>query len=354
MQAAPAVAAEVKVSITDETFKPAVVVVPPETDVVWTNNGLAIHGVKSDDFPSSPTLMPGQTGKQRFNRLGIYDYTDAFNAEVTGTVIVAAAVRPPKRKSGGRGGKSKTYKYKGSFRLDVRETYKFYDDKWRSTNGACNAQVGGGTRNVTITANLKKAEYTRLGTFEGFESEKQPAKANTYVEQMTSKIADGSAGPFTPLCQDGTTTNELSAVHEADCAANRSGERFKLDLRWVRSVNRARFMFSSDKSGMVDQCGPEFVGGLSIVGVELDDLPLNVVGGHLLRDSGATSPATADEVRRMRTGKPFTIKRELRLRYTANCCTGFNPRTSEPTGVWARTGTVMEVVGGLTVKLRRR
>lgn len=244
-------------------FKPAVVTVAPGTDVVWTNDGAALHTVKSEDFPSSPTLMPGQAHKQRFNRVGIYDYTDGTNADVTGTVIVAATVRRPKRKRSGD--QSKTYKYEGTFRLEVNETYSFYDGRWRSLTGACNAQVGGGLRKVIFTANLKKVDYTRLGAFEGLEGEKQQAKATKYVEQMTSKIADTS-GPFVPLCQNGTTPNGPSAVHDANCGADRSGKRFKLDFRWVRSVSRARYSFGpTNFESPADWCGPNYSSGFPLV-----------------------------------------------------------------------------------------
>lgn len=350
--AGPAQAIEAKVSITDSMFKPAVVTVAPGTDVVWTNDGTALHTIKSDDFPSSPALIPGQTHTQRFSRIGVYDYTDATNVNVTGTVIVAAAVRRPRRPRGGD--QNKTHEYKGTFRLEVNESYNFFDGRWRSLTGACNAQIGDGSRKVIITANLKKADYTRIGAVESLESEKQQARASTYVERMTSKIAD-SSGPFTPLCQNGTTPNGPKAVHDANCSADRSGKRFKFDFRWVRSVARGRYAFGpSNFESPADWCGPNYASGLPLVGIEDDHLPLVIAGGHLLWDSGTTSSSTAGEVRQLRAGRPVTIKRELRLQYTADCCMGVDPRPIPTAGVYADTGLVIKMGATLTVKLRRR
>lgn len=76
----------------------------------------------------------------------------------------------------------------------------------------------------------------------------------------------------------------------------------------VRNVNRARFQLSSDSSGFVDACGPNFMQGTSLVGVDVDALPLNIIGGHVLWDSGATSTATANEVRSMRAGNGVAVR----------------------------------------------
>lgn len=56
----------------------------------------------------------------------------------------------------------------------------------------------------------------------------------------------------------------------------------------------------------------------------------------------------------MRAGRAFTIKRKFRLRYTADCCMGFDPRPIPTAAVWADTGIVIAAGAELTVRLHRR
>lgn len=340
-------AVEANVAITDDRLEPAVTVVPMGADVIWTNKGNAIHGVGGDGF-ASPTLMPGQTFTQRFDRPGSYDYADTANPDMTGTVLVVAGAAHPKRKSG-----SDTNRFSGTLKLNLSETYKFYDGRWRSVVGACNAQVGAGSRLVSMTIRFKNVKYARAGSIEVL-SGSGVGRFARLTERMTSKIADGVSGPFTPLCQDGVTENEFNAVHEANCERNLTGTRVRGRLSWSRTIRSGRLQFMAESSASNDACGPHFIGGLALTNVDPNALPFSVTATSNMWDSVSTDPLTRAEVTRLRGGRRLKVRRSLALNFTTDCCMGFNPRTTDPIGVWVRTGVVMKTSGDVTLTLRPR
>src|SRR3954462_2109430 len=128
-------------------FTPSVVVVAPGTAVVLRNSDSLPHTITGD--LSSGMLQPGTSTSARvLRRLGEYRYTLADNGSVKGMVIVArSAARRPAKAVG-----NATATLRGSLVLRVNEKYTFYDGDWRSTSGACNGEVGTGSRTVVMRA----------------------------------------------------------------------------------------------------------------------------------------------------------------------------------------------------------
>jgi hypothetical protein len=68
-------------------------------------------------------------------------------------------------------------------------------------------------------------------------------------------------------------------------------------------------------------------------------------------ESGATSPATAAEVRALRNGRALTVERTLDLHFTTDCCSGFNTGRG---GIYLRVGAIFAVKAKLTIRFRPR
>jgi len=77
----------VNVDIKDFTFTPDYLTVKPGTTVVWTNNDVAAHKIKSTAF-NSETLSQGQTFSFTFNETGIFAYICSFHTSMGGQIIV--------------------------------------------------------------------------------------------------------------------------------------------------------------------------------------------------------------------------------------------------------------------------
>jgi plastocyanin len=334
------------VSITASTFKPAIVVVAPGTTVTWRDDDAVAHSL-SGDVRSPAPIAPGTTYARKFTSTGDYHYADAANSAKQGTVVVAASGRSHPSRPPGPRSKLVTHRYTGTMTLTVREQFRFYDGHWQSFVGACNAEVGGGTRTVLLRAKLNHAKYTR-----GFGSEllsdlNAPATLVRYSETVKAKLAQ--SGSELVGCQDGKTQDRTADV-SVDCSANQAGKHFRIGFGWGPSSSENRFQYSTVDHTGFDACGSDYIGGLSLVGVKDFSLPLNLVGGGFVYDEGNTSPATAHEVAAMRAGRALRVVRSIDLDFLTDCCDPWAPHGDFNT----RIGTAHTVKAKLEIKLRPR
>lgn len=330
------------VSVNEEGFKPAVVLVAPGTDVTWQNAGAAKHS-SLGGFWNSGDLAPGASFTTRFKRFGEFKYHDGGNPSLTGTVVVIAATRPGPARG------SAKYFYRATAALSVREDWEYWDSQWHSTKGACNAEVGKGSRIVRWTARIPLLTYTRAFGFEGlFMDRGVPTRLGVWREQQDAKVADGGVA----LCPDGTT--EPPAEHDAKCTEDLGGKLLKIKIAWSPKASKNRVQFSNEGGDIAprpETCGgPSHVGALALVDVKNEELPLWLVGDRVLFDEGAAGPLTTAEVRALRVGRNLRIVRDLDLAFTAPCCVGYNP----PFGVYARIGAVITTKARFDVRLTRR
>src|SRR3954449_1262392 len=182
--AAPAHAATRTISI-GAAFTPSAAVVPSGTTVVWRNDDSKPHAISGD--LDSAQLQPGaSTAPRVLRRLGEYHYALADNSAVKGTIVVSqpASRRPAKAV----GSASRTLR--GSLVLRVNEKYTFFDAQWRTTTGACNAEVGNGSRTVVLRATLNKVKYFRGRGHESLSQRNVPVRWIRYAELVD---ADTSA-----------------------------------------------------------------------------------------------------------------------------------------------------------------
>lgn len=78
------------VSIRSTGFSPKVVSITAEDTVTWKNNDTHKHQIVSTrGLFASPVLAPGRSYSFTFVQAGTYDYRDALNPKLTGTVKVA-------------------------------------------------------------------------------------------------------------------------------------------------------------------------------------------------------------------------------------------------------------------------
>jgi plastocyanin len=336
--------ASVTVSITDSALKPAVAVVPLGSDVTWRNDGKQPHAIVGP-FWASPDLQPGKTYTVRFPKFGEFRYSDRHSPAVTGTVVVLAggqSTRPPGRARG-----NAEYRYRATVSLSVREVWTFYSDRWKSTTGTCNAQVGGGLRRVEWTARYPNVRYYRSARFELLGSEPKATSLRLLRESQVSKIAGGP--PYADVCQDGRTGGSPMAVHDANCSSNLDGKRLELSFGWSPKFG-FHFHNDGDKVGY-KVCGPN---ALTPLDVPFGKLPLELRGwDRVPYDTGSTA-ATRTEIERLRRGLPVRVERNIDLAYTTDCCQGFNPRKDQPVGTWAGTGAVFHFRAKLVINLVRR
>jgi plastocyanin len=343
---AAAAGAPAKVAIEPDKYDPAVVVIAPGGEVEWRNKDAAPRGLTGDVNSSGP-IQPDETYKRRFRRLGQYDYRDSANAELGGTVIVAIAGGRRQRPGGDRSGEF-LHKYRATLRLELRENWKFRDSVW-GTEHPCSGQVGDGSRTVRFTANFPKVDYQRAFGTELFLARSKRFRIETYREKMDSKVSTNETREVD--CGNGTTDNV--AAQPSNCNATPAGEPTRTRLSFSPKINKSRFLFTNDRRNRDENCGPSHAAALSLVGVDESTLPLSLTGGsgHLLYESGQTSPATAAEVRALRRGRAVTAVRRLDLRFTTDCCTGYN---TGPGGIYARVGAIFAVKAKLTIRFRPR
>src|ERR1035437_4086919 len=138
--AAAAASAVVRVSITEQGFSPAVVVIPTGTVVQWRNNGTLAHSI-SGQGRSPSDLQPGETYQRRFTTPGEYSYLDGRQRDSAGTVVVIAG---SSRRPHAHG--NATYHYSARLKLSVDDQWAYYDPQWGSPTGPCNHQVRSGER----------------------------------------------------------------------------------------------------------------------------------------------------------------------------------------------------------------
>jgi plastocyanin len=87
--AAPAIAADATVRITETGFTPLAVTIERGDAVTWRNIDSKNHQVVADNGAfRSPVLQPGQTYTFEFNRTGTFLYSDANSSFRKGTVAV--------------------------------------------------------------------------------------------------------------------------------------------------------------------------------------------------------------------------------------------------------------------------
>jgi plastocyanin len=341
-------AATKTVSIGEEGFKSAVVVVAPGTDVTWHNDDKSSHSTIGG-FWNSGDLAPGAAYTTRFKNFGEFPYHDGHNPNATGTVVVVAATRP-----GAARGRAE-YRYRVIAALSVHETWEYWDPSWGTRQGPCNAVVGKGSRSVQWTARIPLAVYTRIGGIEVLHTDRPaPTKLTVYRVTQDAKIEGGIAA--LGQCPDGS--QEPAPVFDASCDENLGGKMLKIGVGWSPTASKNKLSFTNDGRDIApqpDTCGgPSHVGNLTLVDVNNEELPLWLVGNRVLYDDGAAGPLTKAEVQALRSGRSVHIVRALNLDYTTPCCDAVNPRSSQPLGVPGRIGSVMQVRAKLDVRLTRR
>ena len=92
LHSAPAHAATLGVSITDNSYSPTPLTINIADTVRWTNNGFASHtstGNAPLSYWSSGTLRRGSTYSRAFAAAGTYGYSCTFHSSMRGTVLRA-------------------------------------------------------------------------------------------------------------------------------------------------------------------------------------------------------------------------------------------------------------------------
>lgn len=95
--ASPAAAKREAVNISDTGFSPAVLTVPANTTVTFTNNGQGAHWPASDPHPTHNNLpgfdakrglATGETYSFTFTQKGTWGYHDHLNTSLRGSIVV--------------------------------------------------------------------------------------------------------------------------------------------------------------------------------------------------------------------------------------------------------------------------
>lgn len=331
------------VSITEQGFSPAVVVVATGTVVKWHNHGAGPHSLRGQ-VRSSADLQPGQSYQQRLTTPGEYRYIDGRNPDHAGTVVVIAGFGRLPRARG-----NAMHRYSARCKLSVDDQWTYYDPQWESKTGPCNAQVGSGERLEHLDVRFANVTYARFASV-GLEILNSTARGRfrDSGETVKSQIATGASRMAT--CPNGTT--EPAADQPANCFRSFTGKPVRLTLSWGPSATKNRFDFSN--AGPVitpGSCGSNIIGALGLVGVKGFVLPLNLVGNQVNYDEGQTNSATFAEAHAIRAGRAFTVSRRVELNFTTPCCEGFNPGSG---GVWARTANIHRYTASLTISFTPR
>ncbi|MEX2105958.1 MAG: hypothetical protein WD810_03565 [Solirubrobacterales bacterium] len=338
-------------SIEPTEFDPAVVVVGVGSEVRWINRDARPRALRGDF--DSPSIAPGRAFELRFRHPGAFEYRDRDNPLLTGTVIVVAGFVPGRpRYPSPAGPRIVTHSWRASLRFDVRESWKYMDGKFLSFQGACNAQVGRGSREVTFQASFPSVKYQRVGRLEVLTGKSSPYRIQRYREMIDSKTSDPSSGRVVD-CGDGSSDPPPDV--EQKCDHNFAGSRVRAELLWSPKVGQGRFQWPHTYLGRPprdENCGHGFLAG-HLVGLDTDLLPWDPgAGAELLYDHGRTGPATAAEVRALRAGHAVTIRRAFELQFTADCCLEWN-EPGKP-GTYVRVGARHTAKGEVTIRLTPR
>jgi len=335
--------AAVNVSITEQGFSPAVVVVLTGTVVKWHNNGTLAHNL-SGQVRSPGDLQPGQSYQRRFTTPGEYRYIDRRHPDSAGTVVVLAGSGRAPRAHG-----NAMHRYSAILKLSVDDQWTYYDPQWQSKTGPCNAQVGSGERVEHLDVHFSNVTYARFASpaIEILHSTTRGRLGNSGVT-VQSKIATGASPQVT--CPDGNT--EPAADQPANCHRGFTGKPVRFNLSWGPIATKSKFLFSFGGPEIrPESCGSNIIGALALVGVKGFVLPLNVVGSQMNYDEGQTNAVTFAEVHALRAGHAFMVNRRVELNFTTPCCEGFNPGSG---GVWARTANIHRYTASLTIRFTPR
>lgn len=342
--ASAAASTVVTVTVSEQGFSPAVVVVPTGTVVRWRNDGSGPH-LLSGEVRSPNELQPGESYERRFISPGDYSYHDGDDPDHAATVVVVAGSERPPRAPG-----SASHHYSAVLKLFVDDQWTYYDPEWGTLTGPCNAQTGTGERLIHLDVLFPNVTYLRVPSIgvEALTSPPVPGRFGDSGETIKSYIAGDSSPVVT--CPDGIS--EPTANQPANCVRSFTGKRVVLSLGWNPTATKDRFLITN--SGPVitpGSCGSQIVGALVLVGVKNPVLPLNLVGNRVDYDEGQTNAATLTEVQAMRAGRAFTVARRVDLNFTTPCCEGFNPG---PGGIWARIGNIHRYIASLTITFTPR
>ena len=334
------------VSILAAGYKPAVVLIPPGGEVEWTNTDSRPHRLVGE-VDSLRALAPGEKFRMTFRNFGQYDYRDAANPAMKGTVVVVLAGQAPGRVRGRA--QHIVHRYKATLTLDVQDRMQFYDSAWQTLQGPCNGEVGHGERDVHLVARFRRVEYSAFprANLEGVSSGKARA-SGSYSERTQAGVATAA----TPEVACPNRSLDHSPTQEASCSLRLPGSRFRFRFDWTPAGEvPGAFAWNAETQGTAGSCPPYVLGALGLVGIELDRMPLNPSGFRLDYDEGQTSPATRAELRALRSGRSFTVRRSYELHFTTDCCNGFNPGRG---GVLARVGGVFDTSVKLAIRFTRR
>jgi plastocyanin len=81
-----------KITITSAAYSPASLTVVSGATVTWTNNDATAHTVTTEDGAiNSGDIAPGSSYSKTFMTTGTYNYHDAHNTDMKGTLIVSTA-----------------------------------------------------------------------------------------------------------------------------------------------------------------------------------------------------------------------------------------------------------------------
>jgi plastocyanin len=336
--------ATVNVSITEQGFSPAVLVIPTGTVVNWRNNGTLPHAL-SGQVHSPGDLQPGQAYRRRFTTPGEYRYIDGRHPDSAGTVVVIAGSSRPPRAHG-----NAMHRYSARLKLSVDDQWTYYDPQWQSKTGPCNAQVGSGERLEHLDIHFPNVSYARFASI-GVEILHSTARGRfgDSGETVNSHIAISGASAMA-ACPNGST--EPAADQPANCYRSFTGKPVRFNLGWGPSATNNRFSFTNDGPAIKPgSCGSNIIGALTLVGVNGFVLPLNLVGNQVNYEEGETDSARVGEVNAIRAGRAFVVARRIELNFTTPCCEGFNPGAG---GVWARTANIHRYSASLTISFTPR
>jgi plastocyanin len=339
LAAAPTAHAASRTIAIGAAFTPSVVVVTPGTTLIWTNGDGQAHTLTGDI--SSPAIKAGETYSRALVRSGQYHYTDAGNAAVKGTIVVMAKRKASRGKAVG----AATRMFTGTLTVRVSEHYRFYDSDWRSTAGACNGEVGTGSRSVQMRVALPKVKYFRGRGAESLSERGARATLVRYAEQVTGNTSTSASKEVT--CQDGTST-DTTADQPIDCFRDHAGRTARGTFAWSPAGTASRFEFAAPKGPSFGRCGTSYAGILDVLGVGPFALPLNLVDRRFSYSGVATSPASLREVRGIRAGLPVRIRRRIVLDFTTGCCDGYAPHGQ----AYSRIGSVHDVIASFDLSLR--
>lgn len=335
--AAPTAHAATRTITIGSAFTPSVVVVKPGTTLVWRNSDGQPHSFSGD--VNSATIAPGASTTPRvLNREGQYHYALAGNGAVKGTVVVT---RSAPRPHVALGAASRTYH--GFLELRVNEHATFYDNQWRTTTGACNAEVGDGTRTVLMRVALNKVRYFRGHGAESLAQRGARVTWIRYAEQVSGQTST-SASPMV-TCPDGST--DQTADQSVNCFRDHAGAHARGTFAWAPNGTGGRFEFVSRRPSIA-RCGTGFSGIVESLGVRTSSLPVNVIDRSFSYNSISTTPSNALEVRGIRAGHAIRVVRQFQLQFTTGCCDGYQPQGEADT----RVGSLHTVRASLVLQLR--